>query len=137
MKQPIYYLATLLSFLVFNCSAYTVTNLTAVYHNGQVFLTWNNPSATNLQYNVYRSASQFTSSSQLTSSKFMGFVRDSSSKNIRMSLESSQQIFFRITNGGSPLTGSQGLYVVTCTDNQSYFYAVTVTKLSNSTEDKT
>src|SRR4051812_20054886 len=68
-----------------NIRAYTVTNLSAAYHNGQVFFTWTNPNVSKLQYNIYRGTSQFTSSSQLTSVSFLGFVRDSSSKNIRLS----------------------------------------------------
>src|SRR6185295_8294648 len=43
--------------------AYTVSNLATECHNGQIFLTWTNPSATNLQYNVYRSVVPFTLSS--------------------------------------------------------------------------
>lgn len=118
-------------------SGYTVTNLTATYKNGQVFLTWKNPSAKNLQYNVYRSTSVLSGSGQLTSSRYLGFVRDSSSKNIRLSQEYKQKLFYRISSTTAPLTGDKGLYVVTCTDSKFYYYAVTVTDLSTGNESKT
>jgi hypothetical protein len=65
--------------------AYTVTDLKATYHNGQVFLTWTCPIAVNLKYNVYRSTTKITSITQLNSSTYIGNVRDSSCKNIRLS----------------------------------------------------
>lgn len=114
-----------------------VTNLKATYSNGQVFLTWTNPSGSNLQYNVYRSTSKFTKPSQLKSTRFLGFVRDNSSKNIHVSMEQGQDIYYKIKDDGQPLANNQGLYVVTCTDNQSYYYAVTVTALSTGLETKT
>ena len=115
----------------------TVTNLTATYSNGQVFLTWTNVSSTNQQYNVYRSSSKLTSSSQLNSSTLLGFVRDSSSKNYRLSQLDKKNIFFKIKDNGQPLAANQGLYAVTCANNnKSYYYAVTVTDLSSGTEYK-
>lgn len=116
--------------------SYNVTNITATYHNGQTFLTWNNAGATNLQYNVYRSTNKFTSSSQLTASKLLGFVRDNSSKNIHISQDQQADVFYRIEDNGVPLSANKGLYVITCTGNQPYYYAVTVTDLSNNTEAK-
>ncbi|HYV93398.1 MAG TPA: hypothetical protein VE978_16620, partial [Chitinophagales bacterium] len=62
----------------FESFGYTVTQLAGLYQNGQVFLTWQNPTGSNFQYNVYRSATPLTTSSQLTSSTFLGYVRDSS-----------------------------------------------------------
>jgi hypothetical protein len=86
---------------------------------------------------VYRSTLPLTLSSQLNSSKLLGFVRDSSSKNIFWSKQSKSNIFYKITSGGQPLAASKGLYVVTCTGSLSYYYVVTVTNLSSGTEDKT
>ncbi|HYV92809.1 MAG TPA: T9SS type A sorting domain-containing protein [Chitinophagales bacterium] len=117
--------------------AYTVSNLSAEYHNGQIFLTWTNPNVHKLQYNVYRSVVPFTLSSQLNSSTFLGYVRDSSSKNIFWSKQSGGKVFYKITPGGQPLAASKGLYVVTCTGSLLYYYVVTVTNLSNDLEDKT
>ena len=131
-------LATAVQLVLFSKSfGSTVTNLIAAYSNGQVFLTWTNVSSTNQQYNVYRSTSELISSSQLNSSTLLGFVRDSSAKNYRLSLLDKKNIFFKIKDNGQPLAASQGLYAVTCTDNtNSYYYAVTVTDLSSGTEDK-
>ena len=44
-----------------NCFGYNVKDLEATYSNGQVFLTWTNPDEKNVKYNVYRSATKFTS----------------------------------------------------------------------------
>ncbi|MCY7411218.1 MAG: hypothetical protein LH473_13180, partial [Chitinophagales bacterium] len=134
------FLSILLSIILFSfqtSSAYTVTSITAAYHNGQVFITWNCPTPTNLQYNLYRSTSPLISSTQLTSNTNMGFVRDNSSKNMFWSDQLKTDVFYKIQASDAPLGSSQGLYVVTCTDNQSYYYAVTVTNLSDNVEDKT
>ena len=118
--------------------SFTVSQLTAFYQNGQVFLTWTNPGGSNLQYKVYRSANAITNSSQLSGANYLGYVRDNSSQNIRKSqLNKGSKFYFVIKNGQSALTSNQGLYVVTCTDNSNYYYAVTVTTLSNGQEDKT
>jgi len=117
-------------------SGAVVTNIKASCRSGQVFITWTNPSGSNFQYNVYRSTTPFTASNQLTSSTYLGFVRDSSSKNIRLSTLS-VPVFYKIKKDASPLLSTQGLYVATCIKNKSYYYAVTVTKLSNNSEAKT
>lgn len=106
-----------------------VTNLKATYHDGQVFLTWTNPAGSNFQYNVYRGTSKFVLSTLLTPDKFMGFVRDNSSENIQLSNDLPGKVYYKIEDGGQPLTADQGLYVITCTSNQPYYYAVTVTDL--------
>lgn len=118
-------------------SAYTVTSINAAYHNGQVFITWNCPTPTNLQYNLYRSTSPLISSTQFSSITIMGFVRDNSSKNMFWTSQLKADVFYKIQSTDAPLGSTQGLYVVTCTDNQSYYYAVTVTNLSDNVEDKT
>ncbi|MEO6169293.1 MAG: hypothetical protein ABIO46_02110 [Chitinophagales bacterium] len=118
-------------------SGAVVTNLKATYRDGQVFLTWTNPTGSNYQYNVYRSTSKFTSSSQLSSSKNIGFVRDNSSQNIQLSIDLPGDVYYKIEPTGSPLAATQGLYVVTCTSNQPYYYAVTVSDILNIIETKT
>jgi hypothetical protein len=128
--------AVLLIFAASNSFAFNVTNLKATYHDGQVFLTWTDPSEVNLQYNIYRSTSKFTNSSQLTAAKLMGFVRDNSGTNIHLSDLEQQDVNYKIQSGGAPLANNQGLYVITCTGNQSYYYAVTITSLSNGSENK-
>ncbi len=133
----LYYLITAIAIII--CSpagAYTVTQLTATYQSGQVFLTWKNPDAVNLKYKVYRSTTEFTASSQLNSKNFLGYVRDSSGKNIRKSQLQQQDFYFVIKAGNAPLTPDRGLYAVTCTNKKNHFYAVTVVNLSTGIEDK-
>lgn len=114
-----------------------VTDLKATYRNGQVFLTWTNPAGSQFQYNIYRSTAKFTTSSQLVTSKLMGFVRDNSSQNIQLSADLPGDVYYKIEDTGLPLSSTQGLYVITCTDNLPFFYAVTVTDLTTSVESKT
>lgn len=118
--------------------SYTVTELTALYQNGQVFLTWKNPAATNLQYNVYRSLLPIVTSSQLTSATYLGFVRDNSGQNLRKSQVTigNEVFYYVITPNESPLGSDRGLYVATCTAIGIYYYAVTVTTLDNNQEAK-
>ncbi|MBA3647055.1 MAG: hypothetical protein H0W62_00650 [Chitinophagales bacterium] len=89
-----------------------------------------------MQYNVYRSASPFSDPKQLTASLLLGFVRDNSAKNIRLSQLDSKDVFFKIKDNGDPLLSNQGLYAVTCTDNEFNYFAVTVTDLSTGSEVK-
>ena len=114
-----------------------VTDLKATYRSGQVFLTWTNPAGSNFQYNVYRSTTKFTTSSQIVTSKLTGFVRDNSSQNIQLSIDLPGDVYYKIEDTGAPLSSNQGLYVVTCTENLPYYYAVTVTDLSTAVESKT
>lgn len=114
----------------------TVSELTALYQNGQVFLTWENPTDTNLQYNIYRSESPITTSSQLTTSSYLGYVRDNSAQNLRKSELNMQGLdyYYVITTNQSPLASDRGLYVATCSSSGIYYYAVTVTTLDNNQE---
>lgn len=137
MCPPRFLLLLFLFLIVHEAEAYTVTGLQASYSNGQIFLTWTNPSASNLQYNVYRSATPFSSSADFTSDKRLGFVRDHSAKNVHWSHLAETDVYYRITDGGTPLASTQGLYVTTCINNTSYYYAVIVTELANNTEHKT
>src|SRR5262245_23519621 len=102
--------------------SYKVDDLVAQSKNGQVFITWTNPNATNLQYNVYRSLLPLTSSTQLGSSAFLGFVRDNSSKNLFWTDQTNEDVFYKIGDSGQPLSEDQGLYVVTSTSTLTYFY---------------
>lgn len=117
--------------------AYSVSDFNEEYHNGQVFITWTNAPATNLQYNVYRSSTPLTLPAQLTANEYLGFVRDNSAQNVFMTNASGSPVYYKITDSGQPLSASKGLYVVTCNDAQSYYYVITVTNLSTGAEDKT
>jgi hypothetical protein len=114
--------------------AYKISSLNAAYRNGQVFLTWTNPEGTNLKYRVYRSTSPITVGTQLNSAQLLGYVLDNSGKNIRKSALKNQATYYKIEEAGSPLASNQGLYVVTCTDNQTWYYAVTVENVSTGSE---
>ncbi|MCS6991235.1 MAG: hypothetical protein NZL95_05170 [Chitinophagales bacterium] len=138
MRPPLFMLLTLILCLqASRLHAYTVTNLQASYANGQIFLTWTNPPVNNLQYIVYRSSTPFSSSADLTADKRLGFVRDSSAKNYHWSILAKANVYYRITDGGPTLAPSQGLYVTTCINNNSYYYAVTVLELTTNVEDRT
>lgn len=106
--------------------AYTVTQLKATYKNGQVFITWKNPSASSLKYRVYQATKAFTSKKQIKGSAYIGYVRDNSSKNGHKSLFYNQSIYYTIDPAAGALTASDGLYVTTCTTTKKYFYAVIV-----------
>lgn len=129
-------LAIIFFFSIRQSFAYQVTALTASYRNGQVFLTWTNPTATNLKYRVYRSSSKITSSTQIGSGIYLGYVMDNSAKNVRKSNVKGGNIYYKIESTGSALASTQGLYVVTCTDNQNWYYAVTVEDLTTHVEEK-
>ena len=123
-------------FIATTAQAYNVTNIKATVRSGQVFLTWNNPGATNLMYKVYRSASKINSKSQLTSANFVGYVRDNSAKNIRKSTLQNQDFYFIIDPANGPLASKKGLYVYTCSNSKQYYYAVMVLNLSTGIESK-
>lgn len=118
-------------------SGYSVTELTALYQDGQVFLTWKTPTDSNLQYNIYRSVLPITTTSQLTGNTFLGYVRDYSAQNLRKSQLSTgnQKYYYVITPNESPLVSDRGLYVATCTSTDIYYYAVTVTTLDDNQEN--
>src|SRR6186713_757137 len=97
-------------FIVISTNAYTVTNIKATTSNGQVFLTWKNPGATNLKYKVYRSSTKITSTSQLSDAAYLGYVRDNSALNIRKSTLQNQDFYFTINPAEGPLVAGDGLY---------------------------
>jgi hypothetical protein len=134
--KKIFYVTCVSFFLVFQAKAYKVSSLSATYKNGQVFLTWTNPAATNLKYRVYRSTTPITSGTQLNSSNLLGYVLDNSGKNIRKSNLKGTSTYYTIDETAGPLASNKGLYVVTCTDNQTWYYAVTVENLSTGSEVK-
>ncbi|MBX7110032.1 MAG: putative metal-binding motif-containing protein, partial [Chitinophagales bacterium] len=129
--------AFIISFLILSlpAKAYLVTELQATYSNGQVFLTWKNPAATNLRYNVYRSTTPLNASN-INSSTYLGYVRDNSAKNTRKSQLYGSTYYFKINASAPPLASDRGLYVATSTDAGSYYYAVMVVNLSTGEEDK-
>ncbi|MCS6991092.1 MAG: hypothetical protein NZL95_04450 [Chitinophagales bacterium] len=112
-----------------------VSNLKATYRHGQVFLTWTCPAGTGYKYKIYRSTSPLDKKSKINSSTYLGgYVLDSSSLNVRLTRKLGVKTFYTIEDGGQPLSANTGLYVVTCDAPGAYYYAVTVTRLSNGKE---
>lgn len=129
-----FFLTSFVPQVLFSQAVY-VSNLQATYRNGQVFLTWTCPAGTGYKYKIYRSTSILDKKSKITSSVYLGgYVLDSSSLNVRLTRKLGVNTFYTIEDGGQPLSANTGLYVVTCDAPGSYYYAVTVTRLSNNKE---
>ena len=111
-----------------------VTNLSAFYRDGQVFVTWDNLSSTGVRYNLYKSTTPIQYGSQLSTAQNMGAVRDNSARNLRLTGIFGTR-YFKIDSSGTPLNSSQGLFVATSTEQGSFYYAVTTT--INNAEDTT
>lgn len=129
-------LAVFLSCPLF-AGAYTVTQLHADYKDGQVFITWKNPNATDLKYRVYRATKPFTKKKQIKDINYVGYVRDNSSRNGHKSLFYQQNIYFTIDPASGPLAADDGLYVATCTNTKKYYYAVIVENMLTGIADTT
>lgn len=136
MKKFFSVICVLIILQATDVKAYKVSSLAASYKDGQVFLTWTNPTATHLKYRVYRSTSKITSSSQLNSGTYIGYVLDNSAKNIRKSNLKGTSVYYTIDPLTGPLSSTKGLYVVSCNDNQTWYYAVTVEDLLTNVESK-
>jgi len=132
-----YLLLLAFTFNLIKAQGYTVSELTATCKSGQVFFTWKNPAASNLQYNLYRCTIPILTALQITPDAFVGYVRDNSAKNIRKSELKNSDFYFVITDGQAALASDRGLYVSTCTAGGNFYYAVTVTDLNTGIEDKT
>ncbi|MEO5675760.1 MAG: T9SS type A sorting domain-containing protein [Chitinophagales bacterium] len=126
-------LLTALIFSIYHSYALKVTNFSGTYRNGQVFFTWTLDAGTGSVYKLYRSATQITSGSQLSSCEYLGLTDRNSSTNNNLSAADNLTRYWIIKDGTSPLTSGQGLFVTTCVANTSYYYALTVTL---ETEDK-
>lgn len=107
-----------------------ITGINAISKNGQVFITWNNLAATDVEYIVYRSATPIKYGYQLTTAQNLGFVADSSSLNKRYSLIKGVPTYLKIDSASSPLSSTTGLFVATSTTTGSFYYAV-VTSIDN------
>ncbi|MCY7409227.1 MAG: hypothetical protein LH473_03065, partial [Chitinophagales bacterium] len=123
----ILFLQTLLS--VFS-GAQTVSNISAQYHNGQVFIVWKNiPACDTGFYYVYRDTLPITSSSVKTS-KYLGRVLHDFGYDYRLSYSIADVNFKRyymIVNDTpyTALDSTQNLFVTNCTtEGKQYYYAV-------------
>jgi hypothetical protein len=131
------YLIFVLVFLIqlISFAQTTVINLSAFYRDGQVFVTWDNLSTTSVRYNLYKSVTPILYGSQLSSAENLGFVRDYSARNFRLTGIFGTTRYFKIDSSGTPLSSTQGLFVATCTEQGSFYYAITTT--INNSEDTT
>ena len=103
-----------------------VTDLDASYRDGQVFVTWENLDTTEVRYNLYKSPDPVHYGFQLASAQNLGSVRDNSARNLRLTTYTDTS-YFKIDSAGTPLANTQGLFVATCTEQGSFYYAVTTT----------
>jgi len=125
-----------------------VTELKALFQNGQTFLTWHEIAGGDVRYNVYRSKAPLQSAEDLSPDKRLTQVYDYSSLNLmasinRMDLSKVGQgkkyaipkrVYFVIEEGKAPLSDDTGLFVATAHANETVYYAVTA--VTNGTENK-
>ncbi|MBA3649108.1 MAG: T9SS type A sorting domain-containing protein [Chitinophagales bacterium] len=130
MRKFLLLLITIL-FSVCYLKAQVVTNLVANYRNGQTFLVWNNISSYDSGfYYIYRYSRAITSSN-LDSSKYIGRIPNNSSFNYFLNIgvngEGGANTFYFVINDNpiQTLTPEQGVFVTTCSDNKTRYYAVT------------
>ncbi|OGJ87682.1 MAG: hypothetical protein A2487_03855 [Candidatus Raymondbacteria bacterium RifOxyC12_full_50_8] len=138
------FLAVCVTILILNAptSSATPANLTALHKHGQTFLTWNDVSGAT-KYRIYRSTSMLAASDLTpahriaeidSGSSYMKYWADLSG--LRGSFKDAVGTgYFRITDLGAPLGGSDELFVWTCQENGggNFYYAVTA--VSGSSED--
>ena len=105
--------------------AQQVTNINALFRDGQVFVTWDNLTTTNVRYTLYRSSNPIHSGSQLTSAQNLGNVRANSGLNKRLTDIVGTSTYLKIDSASVPLASTKGLFVATSTAPGSFYYAVT------------
>lgn len=115
-------------------SPFNASNINASYINGQVFITWENASDTNLYYNVYRSTVPITSPDQLPACENLGYTGFHSAKDHQLSKHDGLDEYYSIDSGKSFLMPNTGLFVATTLSEGSYYYAITT--LNHGVEDK-
>lgn len=124
----------LASFLLLICTLkgvsgpHNVTQLSAFYRSGQVFITWQNLPDTLNYYNVYRSEYAITSPQQLSKAEYLGYTGFASAKDHQLSHHDGYDEYLSIDSGMSTLAPGTGLFVATTLKEGKYFYAVTVMK---------
>jgi len=106
--------------IVANQALSPVTNISAFFRDGQVFVTWTNLTTTNVVYTLYRSSNPIDFGYQLASAQNLGNVRDNSSLNDRLTMGN-----LKIDSASPPLTSDKGLFVATSTTAGSFYYALT------------
>jgi pimeloyl-ACP methyl ester carboxylesterase len=124
-------IACLIASLLFasSASAVTITNLRATFHDGQTFLTWDNPPGTGWIYRVWSSASPLLGTPSLDYATEIAQIGDNSAVDERISSLIGTTLTYRIAENLPPLAPTQGLFVSTPSIGALTYYAVTVEKI--------
>ena len=131
-------IASLIASLLFATSApaATVTNLHATFHDGQTFLTWDNPPGTGWIYHVQSASTPIVDASTLDNATEVAQVGDNSAIDQRISSLVGTTLTYRIIENQPPLAPTQGLFVSTPAVGANTYYAVTVERIGLG-EDRT
>jgi hypothetical protein len=127
MKQKIY-IAVIIFISITKLQAQVVSGIQAVYHNGQIFITWNNiPNADSGFYYIYQNTVPINSHNFSTST-YIGRVPYNFSYDMRFTAASfNNQPRYLVINDTpfTKLQPNQNVFVITCTqDLQRTYYAV-------------
>ena len=109
--------------------ASTVHGIQTAFHDGQVFLTWDNLPGTGWIYHVYRGTSPLVSAAALDNALEIAQVGDASGVDPRISSLLGQTYTYRIDEAQPPLDPTRGLFVTTPTAGALVFYAVMAEKV--------
>ncbi|MBA3648041.1 MAG: T9SS type A sorting domain-containing protein [Chitinophagales bacterium] len=126
IKRPL--IPLLLFFNVILVKADYVTNLNASYHDGQIFIIWENiPAADTGFYYVYSNTVPIDSSN-IRTSNYLGRVMNDFGFDYRLSFSDPQGVLHYLIVNDNPLTfltPTQNMFVMNCTvDNQPLYFAV-------------
>jgi hypothetical protein len=102
-----------------------LTNISALFHDGQVFLTWDNLARKRVVYTAYRSPNPIRYGSQLASVQNLGTVSDNSGMNQRVTSMTGTSTYLKIDSASAPLASNRGLFVATSQAAGTYYYAIT------------
>src|SRR4030095_13853443 len=118
----------IIGLLCVSSRAQTVTSIAAKYHDGQIFITWNNvPNADTGFYYVYKNTVPITASNIQTST-YLGRVPYNFSYDYRFTFSSIDHAARYLITNDNPktvLTKSQNLFVMNCTsENTTTYFAI-------------
>jgi pimeloyl-ACP methyl ester carboxylesterase len=105
-------------------AAATVTDVQAIYHDGQTFVTWKNLPGSGWIYHVYVAATPLLDVYALENATELAQVGDNSAVDERISSLLGQTYTYRIVETAPPLAIDRGLFVATPQASGSMFYAV-------------
>ena len=106
-------------------NATRVTNLSAVHHDGQTFLTWSCPPGTGWMYRVYASPDPIYNLAQFWYSTLVSRVQDSTWCDRRLSSLTGVTYGYAVDSAAAPLDSTQGLCVLTPQADAITYYCVT------------